>query len=370
MTPKLADILPSHCLTITWFIDSYERVADSLLQFSKNDIVWLTGKAEYEKEFREVYSKECLKIITVPFASNTKIFKSKEKERIIDGCFVGTAFSNGLFTELLNSLCNNDEQREIFLKALDSHKKSYISDIQSFLKKTGFIESPARNREVWQSIFDDQASLEKRISYLSALDEFNLLIYGEPNDLWIKSFAAFNSNMLGKYQYKPIKSPDDLSDLYNMSKIGINIQHHQASTHSLPIRVFDLMACKTLLMTEKSSTEALNQIGFIEDIDFVTFRNPAELKDKFSYYLCNDKQRNDITESAYSKIVEHHDLDFRIYQSLKQSLSSSFVLTKNENAKIQQLSNPDGLKMSNQILTFLKIIKRVKEKITKLAIYQ
>lgn len=366
MTQKLIDVLPSNCIVITWFIDSYERVSDSLLKFKNNDVVWLTGKEIYEQNFRDTCGKYCASIVTVPFASNTKIFTSRNKERVIDGCFVGTAFSNSLFTDLLNSICDNDEQREIFLKVLNSHKKSYISDIKSFLENSGFKEKPERNREVWQTIFDDQVSLEKRIIYLSTLDNFNLVIYGEPNNLWIESFAAFNSNMLSKYQYKPIKTPDDLSELYNIAKIGINLQHHQACTHSLPIRVFDLMACKTLLLTEKSSTNALNQLGFLEDVDFVTFGNPKELKEKFSYYISSNMERDKIVDSAYSKVVKSHDLRHRITSSLEQSLPSSIILINNDFIDIKQLCNPPALKISNYILGILNLLNVIMKKIKKL----
>jgi spore maturation protein CgeB len=365
ITPQVLKILPSNCLIITWFIDSYERTNNSLLKFSHNDIVWLTGKGTYEQFFLTNHGKGCSKIISVPFASNTNIFTPKNKERIIDGCFVGTAFSNTAFINLLNDLCDDEEQRGIFLKTLNIHKNKYISDIKLFLQDNGFKKSCKKNRDVWQSIFDDQISLEKRINYLSILDNFKLFIYGEPNDLWIKSFTISNSNMLSRYQYKSIKTPGELSNLYNISKIGINIQHHQASTHSLPIRVFDLMACKTLLMTEKSSTEALNQLGFLEDIDFVTFDTYRELKEKFSYYIHNSEHRNKIAESAYYKVLKYHDLNFRIYSSLKQSLVSSSVLIKDENINIQQCCNPIGLKVSNKVVFFLKYIKKTGEEIFK-----
>lgn len=354
----LLNVISPQAIKISWFIDSYERVSDSLLKFSGREIVWLTGKDSYEKNFSDKYQVEQGQIITAPFAANTDIFFPQHKERLIDGCFVGTAFSNEGFVDTLNKLCKDEEQKNILLSAYKEHKEKYIFNIQDFLKENGFKDSLSKPRDIWQVIFDDQISIEKRVGLLSALNEFNIKIYGEPDKLWIAYLSISNSSMLEKYQYKPIKTSEDLSDLYNISKIGINIQHHQASTHSLPIRVFDIMACKTLLLTEKSSVNALTQIGFVENVDFVCFKDKQELRQKFDFYLNHEGERQKIVDSAYSKTVKYHSLMVRIQNCLSQSLQST-ILVSSSDPKYEIVSNlynfrKSSLSSRSQIFSDLK----------------
>jgi spore maturation protein CgeB len=344
LVQSLIDVVSPNVVRISWFIDSYERVADSLLTFTDKEIVWLTGESSYAENFCNKYNFDRKRIVTAPFAANTNIFYPQNKERVIEGSFVGTAFSNEPFVDTLNNLCKDTPQKEIFLSVFEAHKEKYIFNLQAFLAKKGFKKHAEKTRDIWQVIFDDQISTEKRVRLLSALNEFNIKIYGEPDNLWIKYLSIANSSMLSKYQYQPIKTANELSDLYNISKIGINIQHHQASNHSLPIRVFDLMACKTLLLTENQSVNALNQIGFIENTDFVCFKNKEELREKFNFYLIHEDERNKIVDSAYSKIAQYHNLKFRIHNALTQSLDNSTMLTYSGDINVKIVSNFDNLK--------------------------
>jgi spore maturation protein CgeB len=345
LVQSLIDVISPNAVRISWFIDSYERVCDSLLTFTEKEIVWLTGEDTYAENFCNKYKIERERIVTSPFAANTNIFYPHNKKREIDGCFVGTAFSHEPFVDTLNNLCKDTPQKDIFLSVFESHKQKYIFNLQAFLEEKGFEKYSEKPRDIWQVIFDDQISTEKRVQMLSALNEFNIRIYGEPDNLWIKYLSISNSSMLSKYQYQPIKTANELSDLYNISKIGINIQHHQASNHSLPIRVFDLMACKTLLLTEKQSVNALNQIGFVENIDFVCFKDREELREKFNFYLIHEKERNRIIDSAYLKIAKYHSLKFRIQNGLAQSLGTSTILKCSIEGKLKIISKPDNLKI-------------------------
>jgi hypothetical protein len=104
------------------------------------------------------------------------------------------------------------------------------------------------------------------------------------------------------------------------------------------------MACKTLLLTENQSVNALNQIGFIENTDFVCFKNKEELREKFNFYLIHEDERNKIVDSAYSKIAQYHNLKFRIHNALTQSLDNSTMLIYSGDINVKIVSNFDNLK--------------------------
>lgn len=354
----LTDVISSEAIYITWFIDSYERVPESLLQFTSKDIIWLTGLREYADNFSHRYGVDKNRIIFSPFATNTNIFYPQNQERSIDGCLVGTAFCNQSFVDTLNDIATDVETRNTFLQVFESHKHNYIFGIGKTLEEKGYKRYAEKTGENWQMIFDDQISIEKRVRFVSSLNDFNIKIYGEPNHLWIKYLSIYQSSMLSKYQYEPIRTPEDLADLYNRSKIGINILHHQASNHSLPIRVFDLMACKTLLLTEKKSMNALEQIGFMENIDFICFENENDLRNQFNFYLKNDTAREKIVESAYLKIKEFHSLKTRIEQGISQSLGKQVKADNFQKYAIEiinsNLFKPISLSNRKKYLLFLK----------------
>ncbi|MBD2355697.1 glycosyltransferase family 1 protein [Tolypothrix sp. FACHB-123] len=359
LVKSLIDVISPEAIYITWFIDSYERVPDKLLQFTNKDIVWLTGLEEYAENFCNRYKVDKSQIVFSPFATNTNVFKPDNQERTIDGCLVGTAFSNESFVETLNEIANDVEAREAFLQVFESHKQNYIFDIKQALKDKGYQRYAEKSKEIWQMIFDDQLSIEKRIRFMSALNRFNIKIYGEPNYLWIKYLSICQSSLLNKYQYSPIKTAQDLAALYNISKIGINILHHQASNHSLPIRVFDLMACKTLLITEKTSKNALERIGFKEDIDFVCFENEKDLIDKFDFYLNNDVARETVTASAHLKVEKYHSLKTRIEEGISKSLGQDCVLSESKKGAIEIISSPLFQPMSlSERKHYLRAIKK------------
>ena len=346
LVKAVTDVISPNSIIITWFIDSYERVPEYLLQFSSKDIVWLTGLREYADNFSRKYGLDKDKIVFAPFATNTSIFFPNNHTRDVDICLVGTAFCNEAFVQELNEIATDIDSREALISVFESHKQNYIFDIGKSLQGKGYKKYKEKQREVWQMIFDDQISIEKRIKFIAALKEFNVKIYGEPNYLWIKYLSIYESSMLSKFQFAPIKTPQELSDFYNISKIGINISHHQASNHSLPIRPFDLMACKTLLVTEKNSKEALEYIGFVENVDFVCFENIKDLKDKCDFYLKNDVEREKVVESAYAKIKEFHSLKVRMEQGMAKSLG--------ENVTAEDLSNQEV-----EIISSYNLVKRI-----------
>src|SRR5207302_1826281 len=113
------------------------------------------------------------------------------------------------------------------------------------------------------------------------------------------------------FQWRPVFDPDELVNLYCSSRIGINIQHDHARHVGLSFRVFDTLACKTLLMTHSDSKQALDQLGFVEDQDYVCFDDPTTLRKKCEFYLAHEDRRRQIAESGYRKVLAQHTLAHR-----------------------------------------------------------
>lgn len=79
------------------------------------------------------------------------------------------------------------------------------------------------------------------------------------------------------------------------TQIGINITSHPTNPQ-LKGRLFELLACRTLLLEHENSAI---QTYFEPDVDYVSFRTPAELVDKAHYYLAHPVERERIARQGH-----------------------------------------------------------------------
>ena len=94
---------------------------------------------------------------------------------------------------------------------------------------------------------------------------------------------------------------EDLVELYNTSKISLNISAWDTGNFSgLNFRVMDVPTCGSFLLTDYSDDL---QEYFKPGRDIETFRDKEELADKVSYYLKNDRERERIAISGYEKAL-------------------------------------------------------------------
>ena len=325
---EIISCLPENSKIISWFIDSYERISERYLaNFSSRDFVYLVGEREHFENFLTRYpSVPREQVRYLPFGTDTDIFRFLNLKRDTEIVFVGTAFENKPFHRLL-SLLHETGQKEnlrIFLDLYFEHRKNYIFNFQDELLKRGFDAIPVQKHKKLKEAFfdvtstvDGQISTEKRVCYLSALCQHDLKIYG-PSETWIRYATTTNEELLKKNQFMGIETPKELATVYNGAKIAINIQHYSANTFALSIRNFDIMACGALLLIETSAKVTLENLGFVENEDFVCFSSIDELKEKVRFYLSdeNESKRKCITESAYKKISEKHGLRNRLKEIL------------------------------------------------------
>lgn len=254
------------------------------------------------------------------WCSDTSVFKPLGLDRNVDVCFIGTAFSVHSLSELINSISNDKENLQILIGLYLEYRRQYIFDLAKELCLRGFNYSRVEDRHLrtvttnsqLQAIFADQLSSEMRINCLAALADTKLEIYGEPQSTWLELICSTNANLLPRFKFRAVREEEDLIRIYNQSKIGLNVQHDHARDCGLSIRVFDMMATKTLLITQSLSKTPLQSLGFVEGEDFISYTSPEDLRQKCVYYLKNDHEREAITESAFRKLKAGHTLRHRL----------------------------------------------------------
>lgn len=137
---------------------------------------------------------------------------------------------------------------------------------------------------------------QRRQDIIEELTDYPISIYGPK---WLRK------NILNSTIRKMVKSDgiwgEELVELYNKTKIVINISQWDAPNLSgLNLRVFDIPACGTFLITDYS--DGLKEF-FRLGKEIETFKDKEELKDKIAYYLRNDDERERIALNGYKKVL-------------------------------------------------------------------
>lgn len=109
----------------------------------------------------------------------------------------------------------------------------------------------------------------------------------------------------------------DLSDLYNKTKICINIHvGTYLGMHTGPNpRTFELLACKAFEIIDEGH---INQTILKNGRDLVEFNTPKDLIDKIDYYLKHEVERNNIANSGYATTKKYYNLQTLIEKIIKQ----------------------------------------------------
>lgn len=147
------------------------------------------------------------------------------------------------------------------------------------------------------SSYGNKAEGAYRADILSYLADFDLKIWGDDN--WPYRFRYLPD--LSKC-FKGTRLPyDDLRKLYGLTKINLNLPAPQVLTSFQP-RVFEIAACKGFQIVDH---RPLIRKIFTED-EVVTFDSIDELRDKITYYVTHETERNVIAERLYKKVVENY----------------------------------------------------------------
>jgi len=156
-------------------------------------------------------------------------------------------------------------------------------------------------------------STNNRIKALDAICDLGLKIYGP--EKWFYTIN-FSYKLASCYQYVDyIKTRQELCSIYDRTKIGININHHQA-TSGLGYRVFDLLASSALLITDFYEDSDLNRL-FGEDHKIPTFRSPEELRHKVKYYLDHEDERKELVAYCNKLVVKEFSFEERATQLIQ-----------------------------------------------------
>jgi hypothetical protein len=116
-----------------------------------------------------------------------------------------------------------------------------------------------------------------------------------------------------------VKNAEQLSELYARAKIGLNVQHHHALDAGLSMRVFDIMASGSALLTHRTATPPLEELGYRENEHFVAFDGTAECRSKARFLLENREARETVASQGSALTLERHSLQHRLARVFRKA---------------------------------------------------
>lgn len=161
--------------------------------------------------------------------------------------FIGSLFSLGqtnVFEAFIQGKPSVEEKRMMENCLRELRRNPQVTVTNLIYKYNITSELVARHLALQQLLM--MLSREKRLKVLSGVADLGLELYRTEN--WDNTY--YNDSKLNMaYMRKKVYSVEDNQDIYNRSKIGINVSHLQAAS-GFPWRVMDIMASNACLVTD------------------------------------------------------------------------------------------------------------------------
>lgn len=286
---------------------------------------------------REHFGAKTNKIHTVYFATDFEAEKIKQDKNI---SFVGTNFSySGELKNFFHTQFNQKNIRNDFRVFFESYKNDVL--------KTPALH--AKNLKIASSCIStiphvdllNLVSSNFRIQTLHNICDLGLHLYGGKN--WY-DVMEFSLDLALCYNEQEITTVKDNQDLYNASKIAINITHAQAGK-AFGWRVRDAMATNACLVSDYRE-DLVTQFG--KYVKIPTYNTPYEARQVCQKLLKDEIWRQEVVNGSQLAINEAHRFVHR-FKDLESIFGIKIVNTGNQGS-IVNLKSDDFMGRVEQLM--------------------
>jgi len=177
-------------------------------------------------------------------------------------------------------------------------------------------------------------SEEKRNFILNSISDLGLGLYGDRD--WITN-SNHSLDIMNSYNNSTIFTCKGNQDLYNSSKLSINISHAQSDTENMPFRVCDIMSTTAVLISdEKKIYDRL----FGKYVKIPTFSNKFEARELCIKLLKDKEWRDDLVKGSNEAIQNG---EFRFHHMIKKLESISGILLTPDTEGAFDFINPKNV---------------------------
>ncbi len=300
------------CPILTRMVDLipfYHQGGDDQPLFCDRDYL-LTPTSNSVSYWENKYPALKGKVHYVPFATDPSGFTAKP-EQDINVSFVGTSFYCDHIINIFNAYSENSQVIRSLKALIQDVEDDFDLDFDSAVARheLSFVYKEfGINADEFKIFIANMISMNYRFKCLDAVADKGLKLYGTKN--WV-DVAKYSRKLLNCYQFGEfIKTREQLIDVYQRSKIALNVSHHQA-VDGLPYRVFDVMASSALLITEYNKNSDLFTL-FGQDMPVPMYKDERELRGLVEYYLENEDERLNVVNKCNLLIAHNHSFCDRV----------------------------------------------------------
>ena len=198
----------------------------------------------------------------------------------------------------------------LFIDCTLSHHPNYlkryyqdgIMNVHTALAINTEILKPINTKKIYNVSFVGNA-IEERVKTMRFLikNKINLKIIG---NRW-QNYPEFKEFCLGYL------SPEEAGKIINQTKINLSLSKDKDGKPCFNWRFFEISACNSFSLVDYFK-------GYLDyfknNKEIVMFKDNQDLLKKINYYLSHEKEREEIAENAYKKVIKNHDAlkDFKL----------------------------------------------------------
>lgn len=232
-------------------------------------------------------------------------FVAEDMQQNVNISFIGTDFSFAAapFKKNFSEEEFYDRDKINFKRFLNSFKNDVFLKPQEHLNKLEL--SPSLLKKISHIDLLNLLSSNFRIQVLQSISELGLSLYGSKS--WI-DVCNSSVDLALSYSDLEVSSIIDNQNIYNSSKISINISHAQAG-RAFSWRVRDIMACNSVLVSDPRE-DLVTQFG--KYVKIPTYETPYEARQICQKLLQDDIWRKEIIAGSQLAIEEGHRFKHRL----------------------------------------------------------
>lgn len=280
----LADVVS--CPIVIYEVDSPRYYSNKDNIRNKPDrYLYFICQEDNRKTLVDEYGVKDEHIFLVPFF--TEIYADDSVEQNTNICFIGSLFavtSTKPFQKFMEQSPSEDEWN--MMRECINHLRMnpQVTPTELVYQHKITSELVARSLNLPELLM--MLSGEKRLKVLSAVADLGLDLYGTKN--WRKEYV-FDVNLNMAYINKPVYSVAHNQEIYNTSKIGINVSHLQAVS-GFPWRVMDIMASNACLVSDFHSDFEY----YFDKVQIPTYESEADAREVCKRLLEDKAWRKDV----------------------------------------------------------------------------
>ena len=218
--------------------------------------------------------------------------------------FIGTRFGVPKHAEI-GYFSIDKGTRDEYCACLEYIKKNPLVDEEDVFSACSVQSEYVRSNLVVSDVLS-MLSAEKRVRTLSAIVDLGLELYGTRS--WLERYH-FDSRLNAAFVDREVYSLEHNQEIYNRSKIGLNVSHVQA-VDGFPWRVLDILSSNSCFVTDwhdKFKT-------CFDGLYFPVYHDEYEAREICKMLLRDETARKQIVEDCNKYVCNNYSIDIFLGQ--------------------------------------------------------